>query len=134
VPASAIGAVAVLAVAGLWALGHASASRSFEAPAVDTTAPMRAATASYSRLAESIETGGTHCSPRDFKISGLRGTVAYGYITIVGVIKNNCSEAAGPQLKVSIYNKKGEMLDTQEPWPASVSNIGAHESYEFKSI
>lgn len=136
VPMGAIGVIAVLAVGALWAFGHASATHAFESPSVnsDAEASVANAAASYSHIAEDIETGGTHCTPRDFKVSGLRGTEEYGYITIVGVLKNNCGEAAAPQLKVSIYNKQGTMLDTDETWPASVSNIAAHDSYEFKTM
>lgn len=86
------------------------------------------------QLTEDMESGGTHCRPSDFKLSDLRGTEEYGYITITGVVRNNCSEAAAPQLKISIYTGSGHLLDTQEPWPASVSNIAPHSSYEWKAM
>lgn len=134
VPTAAVGTVAAIVVAVTWALARMSASQTYQTATADSAARMTAVQQSYSHMMDDIESGGTHCVPSDFKVSGLRGTEEYGYITILGVVKNNCNEAVGPQLKISIYNKKGEMLDTQEPWPASISNIGAHQSYEFKTM
>jgi len=113
-----VGAIAVLITAsgGVGSANVASA-------ATNTAVP---------RIVSGLFDGDTHCNPSDFKISGLTGTVEYGYLTVVGTVRNNCSEAAAPQLKLTVFDCKGNVLDTDESWPASVRNIGSHSSYVFK--
>jgi hypothetical protein len=78
--------------------------------------------------------GGTSCSASDFTIKGLTGTDQYGYATIVGTIVNNCSEPAGLEVKVTLYNSSGNVVNTEDEWPASVSNIPSHVAYPFKAM
>ena len=121
-----VGAIAVV----VYFLGRGAASS--DANAAPT---LRSDVLSTTRsLTEQIATGGSQCSPRDFKISKLRGTEEYSYISIVGIVKNTCSDAAAPQLKISIYDGKDNLLDTHEMWPASVSNIAPGDSFEWKDM
>ncbi len=83
---------------------------------------------------KTLTTGDSGCTPSDFKIRGIHESQEYSYITIVGTIVSSCSEAAAPQIKVSLYDKKGALLDTDESWPLSVSNMAPHSSYEFKAM
>jgi hypothetical protein len=53
------------------------------------------------RVVSGLFGGDTHCNASDFKISGLTGTVEYGYLTVVGTVRNTCSEDAAPELKLS---------------------------------
>ena len=41
----------------------------------------------------------------------------------IAVLKNNCREAVGAQIKITAYAKDGSPLATRELWPASVRNI-----------
>lgn len=72
------------------------------------------------------------CTLGKFKIKEMHGTTEYGILTVVGVVHNGCDEPAGVQLKLSQYDSKGSLVATDDQWPASVSNIGPHQDYEFK--
>lgn len=99
-----------------------------------TFASSSALTDRANSAAQQFETGGSGCSPSDFKIAGLHESEEDGIVTIVGMLKNNCNEAAGAQLKIVLFDKHGDVVDTSEPWPASISNISAHDSYAFKAM
>lgn len=72
------------------------------------------------------------CTPDKFKIKEQHGSDEYGFVTVVGVIHNGCNQAAGVQLKLNQYDAHGHLISTNDQWPASVSNIGAHQDYDFK--
>jgi hypothetical protein len=72
------------------------------------------------------------CTPDQFKVTGLRGTNEYGQLSVVGTIRNTCAYAAGIQMKLTTYDKSGNVLNTEDEWPASVSNIPPDSPYPFK--
>jgi hypothetical protein len=74
------------------------------------------------------------CSTSDVEVSKLRGESNGGYLYVYGVIKHKCSEPVGVQLKLTAYNKKGDIVDDRELWPASVRNIRPSTPYPFKLI
>jgi hypothetical protein len=81
-----------------------------------------------------MRNGGSDCTAEDFKIKGLRGSDEdSNYAMITGTIVNNCREGAGVQVKVTLFGKNGEVVNTEDEWPASVSNIPAHVPYPFKA-
>lgn len=77
----------------------------------------------------------TSCSPNNIKIKGLTGVDEDGgYARITGVLINNCHEPMGVQLKITLFDKSGNVVDTEDEWPASISNIQPHIEYPFKRL
>jgi hypothetical protein len=72
------------------------------------------------------------CGPNDFKITQINGTVDYSFLTVVGVVVNNCNVPEGVELQLTQYGSGDKVLDTDQQWPASVSNIAPHGKYTFK--
>lgn len=77
------------------------------------------------------------CNVGDIQIKSLRAkfvdncrTRSCASLEGVAVLRNNCPEAIGIQVKLSGYNAKKEVLATTEFWPASVRNIPPGD-YEF---
>lgn len=72
------------------------------------------------------------CQATNFTVKGLRSRRDHDYTILVGTITNDGAVACGVQVKVSVYNKDGEVLQTKDPWPASIRNIapGAGENFE----
>lgn len=58
----------------------------------------------------------------------------YGYFRITGRLTNNCDQATGVQIKVTVYDKADNILASPDLWPASVSNIPAHSEYPFECL
>lgn len=58
----------------------------------------------------------------------------YGYFRITGRLTNNCDQATGVQIKVTVYDKAENILASPDLWPASVSNIPAHSEYPFECL
>jgi hypothetical protein len=84
---------------------------------------------------QQIESGGSTCSTGDIKIKGLTGTEEDGgFANITGTLINNCPEPVGVQLKVTLFDKSGNVVDTQDMWPASISNIPPRIEYPFKDL
>jgi len=81
-----------------------------------------------------VMNGGSNCAAGDFTIKGLTGTDDYGYARIVGIIVNNCSEPAGVEIKTTLYNASGDVVNTSDSWPASISNISPHVPFPFKTM
>lgn len=54
-------------------------------------------------------------------------------VRIVGEIINKCSEPVGVQLKVTARDVNGGLLDAQDFWPASTSNIAPRRPYAFNA-
>lgn len=80
------------------------------------------------------------CSPDLFKVEKFRISVVDGCtstpcptLKITGVLRSSCKQPAGVQLKITAYDSDGAVVDTQEFWPASVSNIGAGGKYPFNA-
>jgi hypothetical protein len=50
-----------------------------------------------------------------------------------GTVTNNGTEPCGVQLKVSTYDRNGEVIETADFWPASIRNIepGARENFWY---
>ena len=74
------------------------------------------------------------CGPSDIAVDKLKGHVKRNYIYIVGRLRNNCSIETGVQIKVTIYNKAGDILAVDDSWPASVSNIPAKSDFPFQHM
>lgn len=72
------------------------------------------------------------CTPGNFKIKEQHGTNEYGFLTVVGVIHNGCDQDAGVQLKLNQYDAHGNLIATDDQWPAGVSDISPHQDYDFK--
>lgn len=77
------------------------------------------------------------CSVSDIQIKSLRAkfvdpcrTRSCASLEGVAVLRNNCAEAVGVQIKISGYDTKKQVLATRELWPASVRNI-APGDFEF---
>lgn len=47
----------------------------------------------------------------------------YGRTRVIGELKNNSSVATGVQIQAIARDKQGRIIDSEEWWPASISNI-----------
>lgn len=78
-------------------------------------------------------TAAPQCTPSDIKVDKLRATdIGYGYTRITGRLTNGCAEPVGPQVKITSYDRSGNILSVHDIWPASVSNIPAHSEFPFE--
>jgi hypothetical protein len=79
------------------------------------------------------QTARAECGTSDFTFLALRARPAgYGFTRITGRISNNCAEANGAQIKITTYNRAGDMLSDSEIWPASSNNIPANSEFPFE--
>jgi hypothetical protein len=77
--------------------------------------------------------GGSECGTSDFTFHALRAQSAgYGFTRITGRISNNCAEAKGAQIKITTYNRAGDILSDNDFWPASIDNIPANSEFPFE--
>lgn len=74
------------------------------------------------------------CAPSDIAVDKLEGRVQRNYIYIVGRLQNNCSMETGVEIKVTIYDKAGDILAINATWPASINNIPAKSYYPFEHM
>ncbi len=68
------------------------------------------------------------CTVADIEIKSMNVRISETragtrFLTGIAVLKNNCREAVGVQIKITAYAKDGSPLATRELWPASVRNI-----------
>jgi hypothetical protein len=68
------------------------------------------------------------CGVADIAVDKLRDQG----IHVTGRLLNNCALAVGAQLKVTTYDKAGNILSVDDIWPASISNIPAHSVFPFE--
>ena len=74
------------------------------------------------------------CEPVDFTLAKLRGRQEYDYARVTGIVTNHCGLPAGPQLKWTVYNRAGEVLTSEEFWPAGIRNLAEHQEYPFDFV
>ncbi len=74
------------------------------------------------------------CTPSDITIDKIKGRVDGDYLYITGRLVNNCSAATGVQIKITIYDKSGDVLDVSDTWPASINNIPAKSDFPFRDM
>jgi hypothetical protein len=75
------------------------------------------------------------CGTSDFTFSELRAQSAgYGFTRIMGRITNHCTEAKGAQIKITTYNRAGDILSDDDIWPAGIDNIPANTEFPFEWI
>lgn len=72
------------------------------------------------------------CTPSDIAIDKLKGRVDRDFAYVVGRLVNNCKIATGVQIKVTTYNKAGDILAVNDIWPASINNIPAKSDFPFE--
>ncbi len=74
-------------------------------------------------------------SPGDFKIVDWNwSTDKYGYIRVNGEVRNVSRVAAGVELQLIFRNKSGQVVHSEEFWPASIKNIPAGGTWPVKYI
>jgi hypothetical protein len=78
------------------------------------------------------------CQLSDFAVEGFAPKIfddckqtSCPALKLIGKLKNNCSLAAGAQIKVIAEDGKGNVVDTTDGWPASTRNIGPGATYAF---
>ncbi|HVA79839.1 MAG TPA: hypothetical protein VNF29_02830 [Candidatus Binataceae bacterium] len=54
------------------------------------------------------------------------------FMRLTGIITNGCANAAGPELKWTVYNSDGTVAFSQDFWPASTVNIAPRTNYPFE--
>jgi hypothetical protein len=54
------------------------------------------------------------------------------YVSIVGQIVHRCPQALGVHLKVTFRDANGLVVDVEQGWPASVSDIEPNKAFPFK--
>jgi hypothetical protein len=75
----------------------------------------------------------SECGTSDFTFHELRAQPAgYGFTRITGRISNNCAEAKGAQIKITTYNRAGDIISDNDFWPASTDNIPANSEFPFE--
>ena len=74
------------------------------------------------------------CSTSDIKIDKVNGRVDGDWIYVAGRLINNCDKPIGVQIKVTIYDKNGNILTVHDSWPASIKNIPAHTDFPFEDM
>jgi len=74
------------------------------------------------------------CNVSDIGVDKLNGRVDGDWIYIAGRLINNCARPTGVQIKVTIYDKGGNILTVHDPWPASVNNIPARSDFPFEDM
>ena len=80
-----------------------------------------------------VAAAGPTCGVADIAIDKLRGvTEDGGYARITGRLTNHCAVAIGPEVKITVYNKAGDILKVDDIWPASIKNIPANTEFPFK--
>ena len=72
------------------------------------------------------------CSADKFVIVSKTGRMDDQFLYVVGKVRNDNPVACGVQLKMEVYDKAKNLIDTRESWPASISNIAAGSTYSFK--
>lgn len=83
-------------------------------------------------LAPNPATNVSACTPAQFTLSKIQTSEDSGYIHLTGIATNNCSVAAGVQIKWTLYDAHGNVIADQEFWPASTNNIPPHTQYPFE--
>lgn len=81
-----------------------------------------------------IARGGDGCSPADFVVSDVSYSVDDNATWFVGVVKNIGTSACGVTLEASSFDSSGRLLDTEEFFPASTSNISPGGEERFKNL
>lgn len=74
------------------------------------------------------------CGVESVTLDKLRAESQHDILYIYGTMKHKCPEAAGIQLRITVFGKDGEIVDVVKPWPASVRNIPPNENYPFKIL
>jgi hypothetical protein len=74
------------------------------------------------------------CRPSDIAIDKIKGRVDGDYIYITGRLVNNCATETGVQIKVTVFDKKGDILAVHDTWPASINNIPARSDFPFQDM
>jgi len=75
------------------------------------------------------------CTTSDFTFSELRAQSAgYGFTRITGRVSNHCAEAKGAQIKITTYNRAGDILSDDDIWPAGINNIPANTEFPFEWV
>ncbi len=81
------------------------------------------------------EIGRLECGTSEFTFHALRAQSAgYGFTRITGRISNNCAEAKGAQIKITTYNRAGDILSDHDFWPATINNIPANSEFPFEWV
>jgi hypothetical protein len=76
---------------------------------------------------------GSECGTSDFTFHALRAQPAgYGFTRITGRISNNCAEAKGAQIKITTYDRAGDIISDNDFWPANIDNIPANSEFPFE--
>lgn len=74
------------------------------------------------------------CTRQDISLGQYKIRAEYGWFIIVGDLTNNCSEPTGVELRVTLYGADNAVLDTNNFWPASMSNIPPKSRYPVKTM
>ena len=72
---------------------------------------------------------GGGCKVSDFIITESSGWAEGEYYKVPISIKNNCTHSAGLKVQASFYDKNNNLIHATSFWPASVSNIQSHDTF-----
>jgi hypothetical protein len=53
-------------------------------------------------------------------------------VTILGELVNNCAEPVGVELRATVRNANGNLVEVEEFWPHSTEDIEPNSPYPFK--
>jgi maltose-binding protein MalE len=75
------------------------------------------------------------CDESKIAVDKLRARIEYSeYAHVTGRLINNCDQATGVQVKITVYGKSGDIVKVDDIWPASVKNIPPHSEYPFEWV
>jgi hypothetical protein len=87
------------------------------------------------RQSARTQTARAECGISDFTFHELRAQPAgYGFTRITGRITNNCAEAKGAQIKITTFDRTGDLISDDDIWPARINNIPANSDFLFEWI
>lgn len=80
----------------------------------------------------------TRCTAADFKVEKFNvrivdecRSISCPSLKLTGYLRNNCALPAGAQVKIIALDNAGNLVSTEEGWPASVRNIAPGDAYAF---
>jgi hypothetical protein len=77
-----------------------------------------------------------NCGVSDFTLDKIRAEIdsETGYGKIFGRVTNRCQVAKGVQLEITTSNRAGDIVSSDDIWPASTDNIPANSSRTFSWV
>ena len=70
------------------------------------------------------------CSPTDFAVQDFKIAASGGRLSLKGQLVNHCAEPAAAQITIEAKDSSGNVLASNNGWPAGTANIAPGQSGE----